>query len=124
MQRKKTILVVDDEETSRYSLGKLLEREGYEVGCAADGNEALKELQSRHVDCVLSDIKMPGLDGISLLQRIKSKYPDIHVIMITAYGEVDVYLESANLGAYDFVHKPIKFEELKLVLKKIAVVGD
>jgi DNA-binding NtrC family response regulator len=67
---------------------------------------------------------MPGLDGIGLLERIKAIYPDIYVIMITAYGEVDMYLESANLGAFDFVHKPVKFEELKLVLSKIAVVGD
>jgi two-component system response regulator HydG len=124
MQNKKTILVVDDEEASRYSLGKLLEREGYQVDCAADGYEALEKLQSRRVDFVLSDIKMPGLDGIGLLERIRSEYPDVYVVMVTAHGEVDVYLESANLGACDFVHKPVKFEELKLVLKKIAVVGD
>lgn len=124
MQKMKSILVVDDEETSRYSLGKLLEREGYEVDYAADGHEALEQLELAHFDYVLSDIKMPGLDGIGLLERIKSKYPAIYVIMITAHGEVEVYLESANLGAYDFVHKPIKFEELKLVLKKIAVADS
>jgi DNA-binding NtrC family response regulator len=124
MQKRKSILVVDDEETSRRSLGKLLEREGYHVDCAADGLEALEKLQTQRIDCVLSDIKMPGLDGIGLLERIKAIYPDIYVIMITAYGEVDMYLESANLGAFDFVHKPVKFEELKLVLSKIAVVGD
>lgn len=122
MHKTKSILVVDDEKTSRDTLGKLLEREGYEVDCAANGHEALEKLKHHHVDCVLSDIKMPGLDGIGLLELIKSKYPDIYVIMVTAHGEVDVYLESANLGAYDFVHKPIKFEELKLVLKKIAVI--
>ena len=124
MQNKKSILVVDDEENSRHSLGKLLEREGYTVDCAADGYEALEILQCQHVDFVLSDIRMPGLDGIGLLKKIKAKYPDIYVIIVTAHGEVDMYLESANLGAYDFVHKPIKFEELRLVLKKLAVVGD
>ena len=123
MRKNKSILVVDDEETSRFSLGRLLEREGYLVECAADGNEALIKLQQNKVDLVLSDIKMPGLDGISLLEQIKAMYPDIFVIMVTAHGEVETYLEAVNLGAFDFVHKPVKFEELKLVLKKVAV-GD
>ncbi|MDY0211493.1 MAG: response regulator [Desulfuromonadaceae bacterium] len=122
MQNNKLILIVDDEESSRYSLGRLLEREGYQVDCAADGYEALEKLRANKVDMVLSDIKMPGLDGLGLLAQIKAKYPDIYVIMVTAHGEVDIYLESANLGAFDFVHKPVKFEELKLVLKKISVV--
>ncbi len=122
MQNNKSILIVDDEETSRYSLGKLLEREGYQVDCAADGYEALEKLRANKVDMVLSDIKMPGLNGLGLLAQIKVKYPDVYVIMVTAHGEVDMYLESANLGAFDFVHKPVKFEELKLVLKKISVV--
>ncbi len=123
-QKSKSILIVDDEATSRYSLGRLLEREGYQVYSAADGYEALRKLQNNKIDMVLSDIKMPGLDGLGLLEQIRAKYPNIYVIMVTAHGEVDIYLESANLGAFDFVHKPVKFEELKLVLKKISVVDS
>ncbi|MDD2556951.1 MAG: response regulator [Desulfuromonas sp.] len=124
MQKIKSILVVDDEKISRYSLGKLLELEGYRVDSAADGFEALRKLRNNRVDLVLSDIKMPGLDGLGLLAQIREKYPDIYVIMVTAHGNVDMYLESANLGAFDFVHKPVRFEELKLVLKKISVVDS
>ncbi|MFA5701179.1 MAG: response regulator [Desulfuromonas sp.] len=123
-QQSQSILIVDDEATSRYSLGRLLEREGYQVYSAADGYEALRKLQNNKIDMVLSDIKMPGLDGLGLLEQIRAKYPNIYVIMVTAHGEVDIYLESANLGAFDFVHKPVKFEELKLVLKKISVVDS
>ncbi|MCD6525722.1 MAG: response regulator [Desulfuromonas sp.] len=118
---KYKILIVDDEENSRVCLGKLLDQAGYDVECVADGYKALDYLQSSHVNIVLSDIKMPGMDGLSLLQEIHSTYPQTHVVMVTAHGEVETYLEAVNLGACDFVHKPVRLNELKLVLEKLSI---
>ena len=91
------------------------------IECVADGYKALDYLQSSHVNIVLSDIKMPGMDGLSLLQEIHSTYPQTHVVMVTAHGEVETYLEAVNLGACDFVHKPVRLNELKLVLEKLSI---
>lgn len=119
--KKHKILIVDDEENSRICLGKLLDQAGYEVACVADGHEALEYLKSSCVNIVLSDIKMPGMDGLSLLHQIHAKYPQTHVVMVTAHGEVETYLEAVNLGACDFVHKPVRLNELKLVLEKLSI---
>ncbi|MBN2643988.1 MAG: response regulator [Desulfuromonadaceae bacterium] len=119
MSQAKHILIVDDEENSRMGLAQLLIREGYQVCCAADGQEALEVLRRQVVDIVLSDIRMPGINGIVLLNLIRMQYPDVQVVMITAHGEVNSYLDAMNLGAADFVHKPVKLSELKLVLQKM-----
>lgn len=115
----KSILIVDDEENTRIGLSKLLTQEGFEVGSAANGNEALDYLGQKKVNLVISDINMPDMNGLTFLRELSRKFPSINVIMITAYGGVESYLEAMNLGAYEYLHKPVRLEELRSVMKKI-----
>ncbi|MGK2944574.1 MAG: response regulator [Desulfuromonadales bacterium] len=115
----KSILIVDDEENTRIGLSKLLTQEGFEVGSAANGNEALDYLGQKKVNLVISDINMPDMNGLIFLRELSRKFPSINVIMITAYGGVESYLEAMNLGAYEYLHKPVRLEELRSVMKKI-----
>lgn len=119
MRTGKRVLIVDDEENSRLGLGALLQRDGYQVSYAADAAAALAQLDQAPVDLVLSDIRMPGMNGLSLLEQVRQHYPAVQVILVTAHGDVDLYLQAINLGAFDFVHKPVKVSELKLVLDKL-----
>ena len=115
----KRILIVDDEENTRIGLSKLLAQEGFEVGSAADGNEALDYLGQQKVNLVISDINMPEMDGLVFLRELSRKFPSTSVIMITTYGGVESYLEAMNLGAYEYLHKPVRLDELRTVMKKI-----
>ncbi len=115
----KKILIVDDEENARLGLSKLLLQEGYEVASVANGNEALQYLRQQRVNLVISDINMPEMNGLAFLRELNRHYPSTHVIMITAYGGVESYLEAMNLGAFEYIHKPIKLDELKMVMNKI-----
>ncbi len=119
-KRIETILVVDDEENARFGLSKLLAQEGYEVDSVANGYEALEFLRRKRVNLVISDINMPEMNGLSFLRELNRHYPSTHVIMITAYGGVESYLEAMNLGAFEYIHKPVRLEELKSVMRKIA----
>jgi len=114
------ILIVDDEENTRIGLTKLLAHEGYEVASVADGQEALGFLRRQKVQLVISDINMPGMNGLSFLRELVRNFPSTHVIMITAYGEVESYLEAMNLGAFEYIHKPVRLEEIKSVMEKIT----
>ena len=120
----KRILVVDDEENTRIGLTKLLSQEGYEVGSAANGNEALDYLGREKVSLVISDINMPEMNGLVFLRELSRKFPSTNVIMITAYGGVESYLEAMNLGAYEYLHKPVRLDELRSVMKKIFNGGS
>lgn len=113
------ILIVDDEENARIGLSKLLAQEGYEVDSVGDGREALDFLRNHKVNLVISDIHMPGMNGMVFLRELSRSYPSISVIMITAYGGVESYLEAMNLGAFEYINKPVKLDELKSVMKKI-----
>lgn len=115
----KRILIVDDEENTRIGLSKLLTQEGFEVGSAANGSEALDYLGQTKVNLVISDINMPEMNGLAFLRELSRKFPSTNVIMITAYGGVESYLEAMNLGAYEYLHKPVKLDELRSVMKKI-----
>lgn len=115
-----SILIVDDEENARLGLSKLLAHEGYEVASAANGQEALEYLRRSKVQLVISDINMPGMNGLLFLRELSRNYPSLHVIMITAYGGVESYLEAMNYGAFEYLHKPVKLEELKLVMRKLT----
>ncbi len=115
----KRILIVDDEENTRIGLSKLLSQEGFEVESAANGNEALDYLGRRKVNLVISDINMPEMNGLVFLRELSRKFPSTNVIMITAYGGVESYLEAMNLGAYEYLHKPVRLDELRSVMKKI-----
>lgn len=118
-QKIKKILVVDDEENARLGLSKLLGQEGYEVETVANGYEALDFLRRQKVNLVISDINMPEMNGLTFLRELHRQYPSTEVIMITAFGEVESYLEAMNLGAFEYIHKPVKLDELKSVMHKI-----
>jgi two-component system response regulator PilR (NtrC family) len=112
-----SILVVDDELSMREFLAILLEREGYTPVTAANGSEALSLLEQENFDLVISDVNMPGLDGISLLERIKSSSPETAVLMITAFSTTEQAVEAMKFGAYDYIAKPFKVEEIKLLVR-------
>lgn len=117
MQIKKRILVVDDEPSMREFLLILLEREGYELQTAADAAYALKLMVDKRVDLVISDVQMPGLSGIELLALIKKQMPDTAVLLITAFSTSEQAVEAMKLGAYDYLAKPFKVEELKILVR-------
>ncbi len=113
------ILIVDDEENTRIGLSKLLGRDGYQTLTAADGMEALKCLAAADIDLVITDINMPGMNGLDFLYELRRLYPDIKVVMMTAYGGVDSYLNSMNLGAFDYLNKPVNLHDLNAILGRI-----
>ncbi len=115
----KRILIVDDEENTRIGLTKLLSQEGFEVESAANGHDALDVLGHQKISLVISDINMPDMNGLAFLRELSRKFPSTNVIMITAYGGVESYLEAMNLGAYEYLHKPVRLDELRSVMKKI-----
>ncbi len=115
---KAKILVADDDASLRKVLEFNLEQEGYEVVSASDGEEALKLFDEHNPDLVVTDIKMPGLDGMGLLRQIKRRDIDKLVIIITAFGTIDTAIEAMKLGAYDYITKPFNRDELKLVVRK------
>jgi DNA-binding NtrC family response regulator len=112
------ILIVDDEKSQRDMLGGALEKEGYSVTTAESGVRAMELCENRHFEIALIDLKMPGMDGIELLQKLKGLNPEIQVIMITAHGSVESAVEAMRLGAYHYVNKPVNLDELKLSIKK------
>jgi len=115
---KKRILVVDDEQNSREGLTKILMKEGYEVVAAESGETALDEAKKQDFDLVITDLRMPEISGIDVLEKIREEKPDIGVIIVTAYGEVNSYLKAMTLGAFEYLNKPIKLDELRRVISK------
>ena len=115
---EKKLLLVDDEEGIRKVLGISLMDMGYAVLTAENGLEALAIFRAENPSIVLTDIKMPGLDGIQLLQAIKAENPDTEVIMITGHGDMDLAIKSLKLEATDFVTKPIHDDILDIALKR------
>ncbi len=107
------ILVVDDEGANRYSVSKTLQRVGYVVNEAASGEEALDTMDKQHFDVVLTDIRMPGLDGVELLRRIKEQAPDTIVILMTAYASLGTAVEALRLGAHDYLIKPSSSQDIR-----------
>ena len=112
------ILVVDDEESVRWALSKALERAGYQVDLAADGPSGLVAAQDAGVDLTLLDVRLPGRDGLSILRDIRKRRPDLPVIMMTAYGTLQVAVEAMKQGAYDYIGKPFDVDEVLLVVDK------
>ncbi|HEX5132255.1 MAG TPA: sigma-54 dependent transcriptional regulator [Candidatus Krumholzibacteria bacterium] len=115
---KSVILLVDDQDTIRFFLEKTLKQEGYEAVTARTGAEALEKVRSVVPDLVLLDLKLPDIDGLEVLRRIKEIFPEIGVVMITAFGDIETAVSAMKNGAYDFVSKPINLEQLLLVIKK------
>jgi two-component system, response regulator, stage 0 sporulation protein F len=113
------ILVVDDEEGARELFNTILTDEGYHVTLAVSGEDALTQLKADAFDLVVTDIKMPGMDGLQLLQEIRKSGARSDVIMVTAYGEVESYLKAMSLGAAEYINKPIRIKELKRIVHKV-----
>jgi len=118
-QANKRILVVDDEENAREALSKILAHDGYDVSSAANGVEALNYLRNKDVELIITDINMPEMNGLAFLRELNRCRPESNVIMLTAYGEVESYLEAMNLGAFEYINKPIRYDDLKKVINKI-----
>jgi two-component system response regulator PilR (NtrC family) len=114
---KDKILVADDEQSMREFLDIMLKKEGYKVSLASNGEEVAKLVDNDLFDLVLLDIRMPKLDGISALKKIKANAPETIVIMITAYASADTAIKAMKEGAYDYITKPFKVEEIKLIIK-------
>ncbi|PIV20298.1 MAG: two-component system response regulator [Deltaproteobacteria bacterium CG03_land_8_20_14_0_80_45_14] len=112
------ILIVDDEEVICNILARRLTREGYSCVAAHNGKEALRHFYKDSFSLIISDIKMPEMDGIELLKKVKAVHPNMLVIMVTAYPEIDLALEAMRLGAYDFIIKPADMELVVLSVKK------
>ena len=111
------ILVADDELSMREFLKILLTKEGHEVICAADGEEALSLFQAHPCDLLVSDIKMAKVDGLELLRKVKEFRPNMAVVMITAYGSPEDAIAAMKAGAYDYLTKPFKLKEIKSVIR-------
>ena len=111
------ILVADDEQSMREFLDIMLKKEGYKVSLASNGEEVLKLIDKDLFDLILLDIRMPKLDGIGVLKKIKTASPETIVIMITAYASADTAIKAMKEGAYDYITKPFKVDEIKLIIK-------
>jgi two-component system NtrC family response regulator len=114
----KRILVVDDEENLRRVTQLKLQQAGYEAMTVSDGAQALEVLSKHPQDLVLTDLKMPGMSGIELLQKIKEEYLEVVVIVVTAYGTIESAVEAMRLGAYDYIIKPVNADALKLIVSR------
>jgi len=112
------VLVVDDDASMRHLLSVILADHGYEARAVASGEDALRELAARDYDLVLTDVRMPGMGGLELLRRIQAMDPDRLVIVMSAYGSPETALEAMKAGAYDWVSKPFRPDEVVLVLRK------
>lgn len=121
---KKKILIVEDNEYVLESIKLLLSKEGYDVATASDGLAAIELFKNGQYDLVIADIKMPQMDGMELLQRLKSESPDISVIIMTAFGSIKNAVEAMKMGASDYITKPISSEEIKLVIQKVFEKQD
>ncbi len=115
--KKKSILIVDDEKNTREGLARALTRQ-YEVAVAEDGKTALDILSSKHVDMMLSDIRMPGMDGMTLMQRALARQGDLICVLLTAYGSIETAVEAMKRGAYDFLTKPVHLDQLDILIRR------
>lgn len=116
---KKKILVVDDEKNIRLTLTQALEPLDIPVQTAGDGGEALERLQESPFSLVLLDLKLPGLDGMEVLRRIKESWPQVPVVMMTAHGTIEYAVEAMKLGAVDFLRKPFSPAEIREIVQKV-----
>lgn len=115
------ILVVEDEEIVRNLLYDTLSKTGYKVKAALDGQDAITQIEKELFEIVITDLKMPGMDGIELLRRIQKINQDICVLIITAYSTVESAVSAMKLGAYDYICKPFEHEEIKVIIEKAVV---
>lgn len=115
---QRQVLVIDDEENMRHMISTVLKKAGYKVQSVSDGHEGILQMDQGEFDFVLCDIRMPKMDGITFLRTLKTSENQATVIMMSAYGTIDLAVEAMKLGAYDFISKPFKNDEILLTLKK------
>lgn len=111
MKRAK-VLVVDDEVAFADNIAKLISKRGYEVTTVNNGQSAVEALDESDFDIIILDLKMPGLDGLATLKLIKGKRPGVEVIILTGHGSMESGIDGIQLGAFDFIMKPVRFEDL------------
>lgn len=118
-KRDFTILIVDDDEIVRDAVSSLLKEEGYSVMSAVDGLDAIRVLRVEDIHLVITDLRMPGADGIEVLKYALRSMPDIAVVILTAYGTLNTALDAIKEGAYDYLTKPFKIKEIVLLVEKV-----
>lgn len=112
------LLIIDDEENMRHMLMSMLSRSGYKIELAENGQVALEKVRNNSFDFILCDVRMPEMDGMEFLEKGLPHLHDTTVVMMSAYGTIDLALEAIQKGAYDFISKPFKADEVLLTLKK------
>jgi DNA-binding NtrC family response regulator len=118
MSKKNRILIIEDDKRLREVLKKILNREGFDIEMAGDGSGGITRIRRDFYDIALTDLKMPGMDGMEVLKAIKRISPETYVIIVTAYGTIDSAVEAMKNGAFDYITKPFKTEEILIVIKK------
>ena len=113
------VLIAEDEEITLKHLSYALEKSGYAVTGVKNGLDALKQLEKEAFDFLIADIKMPGMDGLTLLKEVKGKYPDMDVMIITGFGSIESAVDAIKKGASDYITKPFNLDELILKIKKL-----
>lgn len=119
MENKIQILIVDDEKNVRLMLKQALSNEDYEVRTAVNGEDGLEKMAEKNADIVLLDMKLPGMEGMQVLQEIRKESPGTQVIMITAYGSVETAVEAMKLGAIDYLRKPFSAGQIRELIKEV-----
>ena len=120
---QKNILVVDDDMSVRATFSSVLRKEGYRVTAVKNGYEAIKAIAEESFDLALVDLRMPGMDGIEVLEKIKTRRPQTRVIIFTGYGSITTAVEAMRKGATDYLNKPFSPHELKAGVKKALENG-
>ena len=121
---KHTIMVVDDEKTCREGLAQIIGKMGYNTVAAKGAEEAISIMEKEPVHIVITDMKMPGMDGIELLKVIKSCWSNTGVIILTAYGEAKSYLEAKDAGVFEYLNKPLRIHELGVIIKRLLAQAE
>jgi DNA-binding NtrC family response regulator len=110
--KKARVLIVDDEEAFANNIAKLIAKRGYDIKAVYNGQSALQALDEDDFDVIVLDLKMPGLDGLATLKIIKRKKPSVEVIILTGHGSMESGIDGIEMGAFDFIMKPVRFDEL------------
>ena len=117
------VCIIDDKEVMRASLADILTGQGHEATAYADPQHALQEISALQFDAIVSDLRMPGLDGIELLRTLRSRGVETPFILMTAFGTVPTAVEAMKLGAFDYIQKPFEADQIGLVVERAVTMG-